>query len=120
MRNLLAFLAAAVLTFLGLGWYLDWYRISSVPEAGGHRKVEIDLNTPKISADVEKGEEKVRKMLEKNSKKDAAASPEARKGAANSPEVIKKEAVPPAPGNNPSANQAEPKAEGPLLPPNNP
>jgi hypothetical protein len=78
MRNLLALLAMALITLAVLGWYLNWYKISSTPSSGGHRQVEIDLNTPKIGHDVEKGGEKVRKMLEKNSKKDTknAAEPQ--------------------------------------------
>jgi hypothetical protein len=65
MRNLLAFLAAAILTFAGLGWYLDWYTISTSTADGGHRKVNIDINTPKIGEDFEKGGQKVREMIEK-------------------------------------------------------
>ena len=65
---MLAFFAAAVLTFAGLGWYLDWYTISSSPAADGHRQVKINLNTNKIEQDVEKGGQKVRNMLEKDKK----------------------------------------------------
>jgi hypothetical protein len=67
MRNLLAFLAAALLTFAGLGWYLDWYTISST-QASGHRQVNINFNTSKIGEDFEKGGQKVRKILEKSDK----------------------------------------------------
>jgi hypothetical protein len=70
MRNLLAFLAAALLTFAALGWYLDWYNVTSTPLSGGHREVKINLNTPKIGEDFEKGGQKVRQMLEKTEKKD--------------------------------------------------
>jgi hypothetical protein len=68
MRNLLAFFAAALLTFAGLGWYLDWYTISSSPEPDGHRQVNINLNTDKIEQDLEKGSQKVRNLLEKGKK----------------------------------------------------
>jgi hypothetical protein len=77
MRNLLALLAVALITLVALGWYLDWYKISNTPANGGHRQVNIDLNTPKIGHDVEKGGEKIRKMLEKNSKKDTVDPAEA-------------------------------------------
>jgi hypothetical protein len=70
MRNLLAFLAAALLTFVVLGWYLDWYKVSSAPASGGHREVKINVNTPKIGEDFEKGGQKVREMLEKGGNKD--------------------------------------------------
>jgi hypothetical protein len=52
MRNLLALSAAGVLVFLGLGWYLGWYKVSSTPGPEGHRQISIDVNTPKIAEDV--------------------------------------------------------------------
>lgn len=66
MRNLLALLAAAVLAFLGLGWYLDWYHIKSSPEAQGHTNVNIDFDRDKIVHDVKKGEKKIQEAIEKN------------------------------------------------------
>jgi hypothetical protein len=56
MRNLLALLGAALVVFLGLGWYLDWYHITPKPAStAGHRSIEIDINSKKIGADVERG-----------------------------------------------------------------
>jgi hypothetical protein len=66
MRNLLALGALALLVFLGLGWYLGWYRIQSTPTADGHRQINIDLNTNKIKTDVSKGEQEVHDILNKN------------------------------------------------------
>lgn len=60
MRNLLALLAAAGLTFVGVGWYLDWYKVQS-----NGNDVHITINKQKVSTDVRKGEEKVHKALEK-------------------------------------------------------
>src|SRR5206468_721027 len=48
MRNMLAFLAAVVLTVGGLGWYLDWYKVRSHPAEEGHHNLSIDINTTKI------------------------------------------------------------------------
>jgi len=59
MRNLLAFTAAVVLTVAGLGWYLGWYRIHSAPASDGHRNVNIDINTDKITDDIERAEKKI-------------------------------------------------------------
>jgi hypothetical protein len=59
MRNLLAFAAAAALTVAGLGWYLGWYRVHSAPVTGGHRNVNIDINTDKINDDIHRAEEKI-------------------------------------------------------------
>jgi hypothetical protein len=68
MRNLLAFFAAALLVFAGLGYYLDWYKVDRVPTATGHQQLSIDIDGKKISADVirgtERGAEKVEKILE--------------------------------------------------------
>jgi hypothetical protein len=70
MRNLLAFLAAGLLTFFALGWFLGWYQISSTSSAEGRRRVNIDLNTAKIGQDLQKGEQKIEQTLQKMSKKD--------------------------------------------------
>jgi hypothetical protein len=67
MRNLLAFLAAATLTVIGVGWYLDWFQFHSVPADAGHRRLSIDVNTTKIGEDLHEAEQKVEKKLaEKN------------------------------------------------------
>ncbi len=73
MRNLLAFLATAVLVFLGLGWYLNWYSFRSVPADPGHRSYTIELNSDKISRDISKGEDKLSHALEKDKSSDSAA-----------------------------------------------
>lgn len=68
MRNLLAFVGAALVAFLALGWYLDWYKIQSTPAGIGQRHFSVDVNTKKIEADVHKGvtagEEKLQKVLQ--------------------------------------------------------
>src|SRR5581483_5141374 len=70
MRNLLALLGAAVVAFAAVGWYLDWYHVSSTPASAGHRNVNIDLNSGKILDDVNKGvkkdEDKVQGSLDKS------------------------------------------------------
>jgi hypothetical protein len=64
MRNMLAFLGAAALTLAGVGWYLGWYDVLVKPSMGGHQKVDIDVNIPKIKDDINKGEEKGKKKLQ--------------------------------------------------------
>lgn len=59
MRNLLALFALLVLAFLGCGYFLGWYKISTTPGPDGQRSVTIDLNTKKIGADIHTGVEKV-------------------------------------------------------------
>jgi hypothetical protein len=71
MRNLLAFVAALVLVFLGLGWYFNWYSVKSVPTSTGHQGFTIDVNEEKIGKDVMKGAGKVQQALEKHQSGDA-------------------------------------------------
>ena len=78
MKNLLAFLAAAVLVFAGIGWYLNWFHVNDAPAAPGHHAFSIDLNGEKIGSDVKEGSEKVVDAIEKakaEADKKAAAAP---------------------------------------------
>jgi hypothetical protein len=82
MKNLLAFVAAAVLMFVGVGWYLDWFQVFNGPAASGHHKFELDVDTAKIEKDVETGKEKIAAAIEK-AHKDAA-----NKAAANNADPV--------------------------------
>jgi hypothetical protein len=73
MRNLLAFLAAVVLTFGGMGWYLGWYQIKAEPAAAGKRNVNIEINTVKITEDLKKGEDRLHDLINKEAKTAADA-----------------------------------------------
>jgi len=80
MRNLLALLGFALVTFLVIGWYLDWYHITpKSPAMPGHQGVEIDINRKKIGEDVNRGiktgEEKVHEFLDKDGKPAPAGTP---------------------------------------------
>src|SRR4051794_5930394 len=66
MRNLLALVGAAVVTFCVLGYSLGWFTIQSTPGSDGHRQVNIDVNTPKIVHDIKEGEEAAQNYLKKN------------------------------------------------------
>lgn len=68
MRNLLALFAAALLTVVGVGWYLGWYKVGSQPASvPGQHRVNIDIDTKKIGQDLHEGEEKLQHMLDKKS-----------------------------------------------------
>ncbi len=82
MKNLLAFLAAAVLVFVGVGWYLDWFHVRPAPAATGHHAYSIDVNADKIQADVQQGGEKVVDAIEKARKEAEARKAEADKNVA--------------------------------------
>jgi hypothetical protein len=92
MRNLLALAAAAVLTFVVVGWYLGWYKFQSTPEPDGHRQVTIDLNSKKIGEDLKKGEAKLHGVLDKGQKPPTAPPPVTAQGLPVPPEVLKEEA----------------------------
>jgi hypothetical protein len=72
MRNLLALLGFALVTFLVVGWYLDWYHITPKTTAPGQRSYQLDINSKKIGEDVHKGVEAVEKkgheLLDKDGK----------------------------------------------------
>ncbi len=65
MKNLLAFLGAAVLVFAGVGLYLNWFHIARGPATAGHKAFNIDLNTDKIESDAQKGGAEVLSAIEK-------------------------------------------------------
>jgi hypothetical protein len=80
MRNLLALLGFALVTFLAVGWYLDWYHVTPKSAATtGHRSVEIDINSKKIGEDVHRGvdavEKKGHELLDKDGKATTPATP---------------------------------------------
>jgi len=77
MRNLLAFLAAVAVTVVAVGWYLDWYKVHSLPAPAGHRQLTIDINTVKIGEDLHKGEQNLQKMLDGSGKPQAIGSAKA-------------------------------------------
>src|SRR5262245_21061125 len=73
MRNILALVGLAVVTFVAVGWYLDWYKVSTVPGASGHREVTIATKGPKINGDLGKGGAKRGGVLQGGDKKGEGA-----------------------------------------------
>ncbi|HVS39200.1 MAG TPA: hypothetical protein VMS17_26825 [Gemmataceae bacterium] len=85
MKNLLAFLGAAVLVFVGVGLYLNWFHIRPGQADAGHKAFNIDLNTKKIESDAEKGGEKAVDLIhevEAKAKAEADKKAEAQRNAA--------------------------------------
>lgn len=70
MRNLLALLAFALLTFVAVGWYLDWYKVQSNTTPDGNRHLNIDIHSQKIEEDLHKGSERLQDAWEKRRKTD--------------------------------------------------
>src|SRR6185437_2060010 len=72
MRNLLALFGAALLTVVGVGWYLGWYKVRSQPASvPGQHSVNIDIDTHKIGSDLQKGEQKIQQLLDRKNGEDA-------------------------------------------------
>ena len=69
MRNLLALIGAAVVLVVGLGWYLEWYKIGTEPAGTGHRKFNADIDADKITEDVKKARDAVGGILHHDDKK---------------------------------------------------
>lgn len=66
MRNMLALFGAALLTVVGVGWYLGWYKVRSQPASvPGQHSVNIDIDTNKISKDFQQGEQRLQQWLDK-------------------------------------------------------
>ena len=63
MRNILACIAAGVLILAGVGWYLGWFHVQTTPTPDGHREVKIDVDSNKIKADVNKGEQNIENLI---------------------------------------------------------
>src|SRR5260221_13198843 len=70
MRNFLAFVGAAILVLLGLGWYLGWYSITPEKVGQGQTRLQVDINQDKAGKDVQqglqKGADKVKEIIDKN------------------------------------------------------
>jgi hypothetical protein len=57
MRNLLTLLGFAVIAFLVVGYYLNWYSFSTPAADSGHTSFQVDINKKKIGDDVHQGVE---------------------------------------------------------------
>src|SRR4051812_12450038 len=68
MKNLLALVGLLVVGVGGLGWYLGWYQIGSDPAPSGHRHINVDVNTAKITQDLQKGQKKVGELIHPDDK----------------------------------------------------
>jgi hypothetical protein len=88
MRNLLALLAAALLAFVGVGWYLGWYKIERTTAPAGKTAYNVEVDTSKISTDVHRGGEKIQEALDSNKKEEGvkqgdSSKPDATKAGPN-------------------------------------
>jgi hypothetical protein len=63
MRNLLALAGLTSVIFLGLGWYLGWYKIQNASSPDGRHHIQIDVDADKVKSDVSKGESRLHDIL---------------------------------------------------------
>jgi hypothetical protein len=60
MRKLLFFLLVLVAATVGLGFYLDWFRVSRSAETEtGKESIELNIDTNKIKTDTRTAKEKI-------------------------------------------------------------
>jgi hypothetical protein len=69
MRNILAFLGALVVTLLVVGWYENWFQVRTTPGKDGNRNISIDIDSSKVTNDVEEAEHKIETVIEEEAKK---------------------------------------------------
>jgi len=71
MRNMLAFLAALVLTFVGLGAWRDWYSVGTLPADGARMAFRVEIDGGKVFSDLVQSAKAVsRKISEQGKDKD--------------------------------------------------
>lgn len=51
MRNMLALFGALVLGFAGVGWYMEWYKLSFTKSSDGNLQIETNVDTKKVVQD---------------------------------------------------------------------
>lgn len=51
MRNLLALIGLLILGFVGVGWYMGWYKLSFSRTADGNLEIKTNVDTKKVGAD---------------------------------------------------------------------
>lgn len=61
---MLALVGLALVVFLGVGYYLNWYSFASQPSSEGHQRFQIDVNSKKIGQDAQRGVEAASKKLQ--------------------------------------------------------
>ena len=51
MRNVLALIGLLVIGFLGLGWYMGWYKLSISRGSDGNLQITTNVDTKKVGSD---------------------------------------------------------------------
>src|SRR5205814_9378534 len=107
MRNLCALVGFVVVVFLGLGWYLNWYKLNWSTASDGRAKIGLDVDTNKVTGDLKAGTEKAGAFID-NLKTQPAA--EKAKRQADDPSFVGPPVPPDWPAAGPAAAKAPPAA----------
>ena len=51
MRNVLALIGLLVIGFVGLGWYMEWYKLSVTRGSDGNLQITTNVDTKKVGSD---------------------------------------------------------------------
>ena len=51
MRNLLALFGLLIIGFVGIGWYMGWYKLSVSKSSDGNLEIKTNVDTKKVGAD---------------------------------------------------------------------
>ena len=51
MRNVLALIGLLVIGFIGLGWYMGWYKLSASRGSDGNLQITTNVDTHKVGSD---------------------------------------------------------------------
>jgi hypothetical protein len=51
MRNLLALFGLLIIGFVGIGWYMGWYKLSVTKSSDGNLEIKTNVDTKKVGAD---------------------------------------------------------------------
>lgn len=75
MRNLLALIGAVVVLFVGLGWYLGWYSFTLSPGTEGKQRLQVDVDTKKITDDAKKVGQAANNVIQSATKDEQKGAP---------------------------------------------
>ncbi len=73
MRNFLAFVGLIVVAFIGVGYYMGWYKFAMSPGKDGKQNINVEVDTKKIG---EAGDELSGLVKDKLQKEPEPDSPE--------------------------------------------
>lgn len=65
MKNLFALVGLGTIAFVGLGWYLGWYKLSRQPSSPGNQSFKVDIDPSKIATDGKKFFDRVTEITER-------------------------------------------------------